>query len=800
MDSAVRALAELKPEDKLSAGGKGGTLARLYQAGYPVPDGFVIPPTAFTGDDLLPDSEKQVQACLTKLRHGDSQTTFAVRSSAVAEDSVLASFAGEFETVLDAGTDEEVFAAIDTVRQSRHSERVKVYSQAQGVSTAHEMAVVVQRMVRAEISGVLFTADPVTGDRLRMVGNYVHGLGEKLVAGESSSIDFTIERLKYKFNGPSEMKRFARRLYKLAIRLEKDLGNPQDIEWAISKNSLYVLQSRPITTMIGFNPVTGESNDSLTGNYAWHCVNLAEAMSDVMTPFTWSFTWSATHGWVAAFNAAPGYPAVGNIGGRAYANATVAHHVNRPWEWLLRTEDMTRELFADVLGGEYLEQMGQYLLPLPGASFLAMLPGSLRAQITLMKGQRNTAALVADNPGWCRAICRRIQDMQSRTEMTLLWVNEVNPCVLRTYYQVVATAFGYSNVVGKLRRELIELGAAADADVLLSHVGSHDELLESLGPVVGLSRVARGKMSREAYLEKWGHRGATEIEASTPRPFEDPEWLDRELAAFNQSPVDAEALLATRRAEFDAAWERLRARHPRRARAVRRRLEKSSAACHEREAVRSELARLVWVIRTWVRRAGELTGTGDGAFFLTVEELLDLLAGDDTKTAYIPARRQTYERYKALPPYPLVICGRFDPFKWAEDPERRNDIFDSHGLLSHLAVKAENENTVLGTPGAAGRVEGLVRRLDSPEDGDQLEPGEILVASQTNIGWTLLFPRLGGIVTDIGAPLSHAAVVARELGIPAVVNCGDATTRLQTGDRVRVDGAQGTVEILSRKT
>ena len=99
-------------------------------------------------------------------------------------------------------------------------------------------------------------------------------------------------------------------------------------------------------------------------------------------------------------------------------------------------------------------------------------------------------------------------------------------------------------------------------------------------------------------------------------------------------------------------------------------------------------------------------------------------------------------------------------------------------------------------PGSAGQAEGLVRLLDNPDQGEQLQAGEILVASQTNIGWTLFFPRAGGIITDVGAPLSHAAIVARELGIPAVVNCGDATSRLKTGDLVHVDGSQGVVEIL----
>jgi pyruvate,water dikinase len=189
---------------------------------------------------------------------------------------------------------------------------------------------------------------------------------------------------------------------------------------------------------------------------------------------------------------------------------------------------------------------------------------------------------------------------------------------------------------------------------------------------------------------------------------------------------------------------------------------------------------------------------GEDVFFLTIDELLDLLLGRGAPSATIPARRQTYERYKALPPYPLVIRGRFDPFQWAADPDRLQSVFDSHGLLPTLVVKAPDENVILGMPGSAGRVEGIVRRLDDPLEGDALQPGEILVTSQTNIGWTLLFPRAGAIVTDVGAPLSHAAIVARELGIPAVVNCGDATMRLRTGDRVRVDGVEGMVEVVSR--
>jgi phosphoenolpyruvate synthase/pyruvate phosphate dikinase len=132
--------------------------------------------------------------------------------------------------------------------------------------------------------------------------------------------------------------------------------------------------------------------------------------------------------------------------------------------------------------------------------------------------------------------------------------------------------------------------------------------------------------------------------------------------------------------------------------------------------------------------------------------------------------------------------------QWAANPDRRSDYYDSH-LADRFPVPGQPA-IVRGLPGSAGCAEGLVRRLDRPEDGAELRPGEILVTARTNVGWTLLFPRAAAVVTDVGAPLSHAAIVARELGIPAVVGCGDASARLRTGDRVRVDGGRGLVEIL----
>jgi pyruvate,water dikinase len=202
----------------------------------------------------------------------------------------------------------------------------------------------------------------------------------------------------------------------------------------------------------------------------------------------------------------------------------------------------------------------------------------------------------------------------------------------------------------------------------------------------------------------------------------------------------------------------------------------------------------VGLIRTWFLRTGELGGLGDGVFFLTVGEAIDLLSGDESSVAQIPARRDLYEKYRALPALPTWIRGRFDPFQWAADPNRRSDVFDAQ--RPEIVAAPPTGHVIRGQPGSSGRAEGIVQRIDSPDEGNRLQTGEILVASTTNVGWTPLFPRAAAVVTDVGGSLSHAAIVARELGIPAVVGCGDATTRLKTGDRVMVDGSRGVVKIL----
>ena len=366
MNETVLNLQELPSGARSRAGGKGARLAELHQAGYPVPDGFVILAEAFDGDALMPAAWDQVKAHLDRLRSVGTGVSFAVRSSALSEDSAQASYAGEFETVLDVQSDDEVRAAIETVRLSRNTERVAAYSQAHGLGTLQEMAVVVQRLVPAEYSGVLFTADPVTGSRTAMTGNFAPGLGDRLVSGEVEPQTFALQRPKGRYQGPAELKRCGRKLFKLARRLERDLGGPQDIEWAIAGSKVYLLQSRPITTLQGFNPLTGEFNDSLTGDFVWSCVNLGEALSVVMTPLTWSLMRRG----FSELDILPGYASVGNIGGRFYQNTTVGTSMLRALG--KNVEEMAKEMAG--VRDEYLERMDDYLVQLPEATLFAIVP------------------------------------------------------------------------------------------------------------------------------------------------------------------------------------------------------------------------------------------------------------------------------------------------------------------------------------------------------------------------------------------------------------------------------------------
>ncbi|MGZ3672925.1 MAG: PEP/pyruvate-binding domain-containing protein [Ktedonobacterales bacterium] len=838
-------------------GGKGASLAKLAAAGLPVPPGFHITTAAYVrfveanalqasianatdhvaADDLAslerasaaiailfadaPMPEEVAAAigeAYTRLKP-QAGAAVAVRSSATAEDLPDLSFAGQHDTYLNVHGEAALLDAVRRCWVSLWTARALGYRTRNGIAPdSVRLAVLVQQLVPADAAGVLFTANPLGGSPGQLLINAAWGLGEAIVSGlvtpDSLVVDRTtgaaiqeqvsqkaimtvttsdggtreepvpVARRTQPVLSPAQVAELAR----LGVRIEALYGQPMDVEWAAHDGRLFVLQARPITAR-GARPASSAPievwNDSLKGDYLWTSTNLGEAVPDVMTPCTWSLMRMFMKE-AMSLERVGDHHLSGNIGGRFYINLSVAASAATAFGLGRLFARASVEAFGNL-------PEGMRIPPLPLSRWrvlgytLTTVAGFL---VRVRSAQRNLWAALEAAPQQAAQLRAKVAAANDATGLLRLWVEEVEPFFRHCSLLLAAGARVDGGGLAKIRTDLRKLVSEADTNALLTGLQGGGTVLASLGPVVGLTQLARGEIDRDTYASTCGHRGPHEFEISWPRPAEDPNWIDAQLAGLRGSKGDARTLLERQQQARAEAWERFRRRYPKRADAMARRIERAAAAFAAREAARSEVIRAFWVLRDFVRKAGAVAGIGDDVFFLSIDEILALLGGDTRVLAVIPSRRATDDAYRALPTYPTFIRGAFDPFAWAADPHRRNDVFDSHGAPRPMST------TVRGFSGAAGVVEGPVRVIASPEEGDALRPGEILVTTVTNVGWTPLFPRAAAVITDVGAPLSHAAIVARELGIPAVVGCGNATTRLHTGDRVRVDGERGTVEVL----
>jgi rifampicin phosphotransferase len=835
-------------------GGKGASLARLAGAGFRVPPGFHVTTSAYLDFIGRGSLREQVLAAMAAVDVSDTATfgaatarigelfagqpvpastaapiagayaslgddvPVAVRSSATVEDLPGMSAAGQHDTYLNVRGEAAVLDAVKRCWASLWSARAIGYRARHGVEPGDvSIAVVVQQLVPAAAAGVMFTKDPVGGAHDKVVISANWGLGESVVAGEVTPDTAVVDRasgtlVSYQVGSKETMTvadgaatratdtpaglrsaavlwpAQACELARVGLAIEKLYGEPVDVEWALAAGELSVVQARPVTTLAS-RPAAGPGerwNDSLAGDYLWSNGNLGEAFPDVTTPATWSFV-ELLMTRMTFPPSLPGYRGYGRIGGRFYANVSMSISL----EALAGISPRRfAALFGPVLGKlPPIEEIPRPRLPRWKATRL-MVPAAVTMLRRVRASQKGMPQFLADAPGRCERLHAEIEQASDAAVLASLWPEKVRPLFEEACDTLTAAVAAHGITLLSVPGKLAKLVGEADSALLLSGQQAEGPPLASLGPALGLARLARGEIDRDTFARQYGHRGSHEVELSIPRPAEDPAWIDNLLAAVGGTARDADALLVSREAARAAAWERLARQDPRKAAAARRLIARWAPVARDREAARSEVVRSAWVARTWVRRAGELTGHGDDLFFLELPETVDLLRGDPAPLARVPARRAAYETYRALPPYPALIRGRFDPVRWAADPNRRSDYYDER------AQPAKPDDTITGFPGAAGAVEGTVRVLRTPEDAVQLRDGEILVTTVTNIGWTPIFPRAAAVVTDVGAPLSHAAIVARELGIPAVVGCGNATTRLHSGDRVRVDGSHGTVEVL----
>ena len=280
------------------------------------------------------------------------------------------------------------------------------------------------------------------------------------------------------------------------------------------------------------------------------------------------------------------------------------------------------------------------------------------------------------------------------------------------------------------------------------------------------------------------------MELMEPKPYEDPSFPDNLLKDRKEGGCNLRQVLEDQERSYKDALSEFKSKYPSKSRWIDKETSKFIHANDFREDIRSKGVRIFCVFREYCLKAGELNGLGDDIFMLGYKEMFSLLKGDASAVNDIPSRKANFERYMNYEGFPNLLIGRFDPVAWAKDPDHRYDVF-----ISDRPEDAEIPSDVKGFAGAAGVVTGTVRVINDVSEIDDLAEGEILVTRATNVGWTVAFHKVSAIVTDIGAPLSHASIVAREFGIPAVVGCRNATTVLKTGDVVTVDGGKGTVVV-----
>lgn len=782
----IHSLSTLSSELWPSSGGKATSLSRMIQLRkICVPEGYVILSEGFFQGRLTSSAEKELSELLSRL---DPHVTYAVRSSAKNEDGGDASFAGQYETITNVKVS-DIPDAVRKVAASSGSSRVEEYTRAMSDGTS-EIAVVIQRFVMPEFAGVLFTSDPLSGKEDSMVGNYVRGEGEKLVSGAENAKVFHISSLRFSYEGPDELRPYAKQLWKYCRLIRFSYGVPMDIEWAVSGKKVYILQARPITTLRRLSMSDYSVNGSRSGYKMLTRTNVGEIFLKPVSPMTFSVLEKINH-----FLGIPDW--LDNIYGQTYMNISVMCSMLISFG---KSEKAAFEAIRDLVGN-IPPGTTVPVAPFDRKAFLKNLKAILFPKNKSKLNKKEKHQMVKDLPDLSRKCMAEIEKIDRPYLLYRYWEDNLIPklndglaAILGEGGLAMVPLFGTRKKISKIAGE----------DMANRLCGGGVGVLDSMKPLLLLEDVLDGRITREEYILTCGHRCAGEMELMEPRPYEDPTFLDRRLSEHQKSGVDLHAMQKVQKEAFDLALSEFQQKYPKKKKWIEKQLQKFSKANSFREDLRSRGVWIFCVFREYLRKAGRLLGIGDDVFMLTYTEVFDLLKADgsisstvvpENVLSLISRRKETYTRYLTYPVFPSLIVGPFDPDEWVMSPDRRGDYF----LSEEPAIGPASDSDVKGFPGAAGKITGAVRIVTDLDHIDEIKEGEILVTVATNIGWTLVFPKVSAVVTDIGAPLSHAAIVAREFGIPAVVGCGNATTVLHTGDVVTVDGASGTVTRISGK-
>lgn len=845
--------------DAGALGGKAGALASLAAAKLPIPAWFVISPEAF-GQSC---EEEIRQAVATLCPAGERM---AVRSSAVDEDGAEHSFAGQLDSYLFVAP-EDVSKKVEDVWRSGFSERILAYRRENGLGPVpRPPAVLVQRMIHADVAGVAFSADPVSGRRGVAVVSAVYGLGTSLVSGESDADTWQVDRdgnihdrriaakrIAHRFDPqadegvagvsvaaadaerPSLTDEQIRAVASLARRTARHFKRPQDIEWAIEGGRLYLLQSRPITTLPGLPDPDGLLN-------LWDNSNIAESYGGVTTPLTFSFALRAYEEVYRQFCRMMYVPEpdiarseqtfrhmLGLIRGRIYYNLINWYRVLA----LLPGFKVNRKFMEQMMGVK--EGMPERLLAeFERLSFRDKLRDALNLGVT-------TCGLIVNHfrlPRRIREFYARLNQALDETDTPLA---EMRADELAAYYRRLEAQlltrwdaplindFFAMIFFGVLRKQVETWCGDADGtlqnNLLVGEGGIIsaeparriremaqaiqgdepfiDALCEGSQPEIlpHIERRADFRAMYESYLAKFGDRCLDELKLESATLHDDPMLMLRSVGqlARRLSVVEAgsaDNIEAELRAEAERRAATALSGHPLRRGVFNWVKRHARARVRERENLRFERTRLFGRVRRIFVEIGErfyaasLLKDPRDIFYLEVEEALGFIEGTASTTdlkGLVAVRQAEFERHQSA----AAPADRFETFGAVNQGNR----FEP--LRAASSAREGDPDSRKGLGCCPGIVRGRVRVVTDPRNA-VIEQGEVLVAERTDPGWIMLFPSAAGLLVERGSLLSHSAIVARELGIPAIVSVAGVTQWLSTGDEVELNGATGVVRKLGK--
>src|SRR5216683_3462657 len=808
IDNRLDRLSRLKPDDREAIRTLSAEIRRTLE-------GIAIP------DDLA--------AAITRaLARLGEQAAYAVRSSATAEDLPTASFAGQQDTYLNVVGPVAILQHVSRCWASLFTERAVTYRLWNGVDHRKvHMAVVVQQMVFPLAAGILFTADPVTGNRKVASVEASFGLGEALVSGLVNPDVYKVRdgeivaravatKQRAIYASPAggtqeqsiELDRQAQpaltdaqvlRLAQLGRRIEAHFGRPQDIEWCLVDDDFLIVQSRPITTLFPI-PMAGDRE-----NHVYVSVGHQQMMTDPMKPLGIS-VWQLTA-------ARPMYEA----GGRLFVDVTriLASPASRAG--LLDVMGKGDPLIGDAL--QTVLDRGDFIPSLPdegpGGAPAGGAPAPIETDPAIVteligRNQESIAALKRDirtKSGSAlfdfiladlQELKRNLFDPRSHqvfmsameaawwlNDQLQAWLGEKNAA--DTLTQSVP-----NNVTSEMGLALLDVADVIrpHPDVVaflqLQHVEDED-FLDELPKLEG-GREARDAI--QAWLDKYGMRCVGEIDITRPRWSERPTTL---LPMLLGNIKNFEPGAGKRRFEQgrQEAWneeqellERLRALPDgeRKAEEVKRMIDRVRTYIGYREYPKYGMISRYFVYKQALLEEAErlvqahVLREQEDIFYLTLQELHDVVRTNQVDDQLVGQRKDAFRSYEALTP-PRVLTS------------------DGEGIAGAYRRDDLPAGALVGLPVSAGTIEGRARVVLDMAEAD-LEPGDILVTAYTDPSWTPLFVAIKGLVTEVGGLMTHGAVIARGYGLPAVVGVEHATRLIPDGQRIRVHGTDGYVEIL----